>query len=72
MRSSVATWWQILLEPAVVHELTEVAVGRRNHTNVDVFRSLCAKWLDFALLQDPQQLGLHRSPARPSTMLGTP
>ena len=56
---------EIVLEPTLVHELTEVAVGRRDHTNVHGLCPFRAERLDFAFLQDAQQLGLqsdaHRS-----------
>ncbi len=56
---------QIVLEPALVHELTQVAVGRRDDSNVHPLGPFRAERLDFAFLEDPQQLGLkagaHRS-----------
>ena len=49
---------QIVLEPPLVHELAQVAVGRRDHADVHLLGPFRAERLDFALLQDAQQLGL--------------
>ena len=49
---------QIVLEPTLVYELTEVAVGRRNHTDIHLLGPIRTKRLDFPFLQDTQQLGL--------------
>ena len=56
---------EILLESTLAHQLTEVAVGRRDYTNVHVLRPFRAERLDLAFLQDAQELRLqpdaHRS-----------
>ena len=49
---------EIVLEAPLVHELTEVAVGRRDHADVDLLGPFRAERLDFAFLQHAQQLGL--------------
>ena len=64
-RDHVQAIEQIVLEPALVDELTEVAVGRRDHANVHVLGAFRAERLDFALLQDAQQLGLQADAHRP-------
>ena len=49
---------EIVLEQPLVDELTKIAIRRRDHANVHVFGPLRAHGLDFALLQDAQQLAL--------------
>src|SRR5439155_4356705 len=57
-RDHVQSIVQIVLEPTFVHELTQVAVRRSDDANIDAFCPLRAKGLDFALLQNAQELGL--------------
>ena len=51
---------QILAEVAAFHRLAQVAVGRGDHTGVGLDRPGRAQPLEFALLQDAQELGLRR------------
>ena len=51
---------EIVFEPALVHELAEVAVGRRDYADVYLLRPFGAERFDFTLLQYPKQLGLQR------------
>ena len=57
-RDHVQAIVQIVLEPTLVHELTQIAVRRSDDTNIDAFCPFRAEGLDFALLQNAQQLGL--------------
>ena len=57
-RDHVQAIEQIVLESTLVHELTEVAIGRRDHANLHTLRPLRAERLDFAFLQHAQQFGL--------------
>ena len=51
---------QILAERALVDLVAQIAVGRREHADVDLVRAIAADALDLALLEHAQQLGLQR------------
>ncbi len=60
-RNDVQAIKQVILKPSRFHKLTQIAVGRRDHSNIDALAALGAEWLDFAFLQNPQQLRLKRA-----------
>ncbi len=49
---------QVLAEPILAHRLTEVAIGGRNQSDIDLQSSAAAQSLEGAILQNPQQFGL--------------
>ena len=57
-RNDVDPVVQVLAEPAVLHRLLEIDVGRRHQAEVGLDRLQAADALDLAFLNRPQQLGL--------------
>ena len=57
-RNHVQAIEEIFLKLSRVHELTQVAVGGRDHAHVHALGAFRAERFDFALLQDAQELGL--------------
>ena len=58
--TTVSRKYEILAERAAVDLFAQVAVGRRDHADVDLVRAVAADALDLALLEHAQQLGLQR------------
>src|SRR5208282_5495831 len=57
-RQDVESEIEILSKPSVPNEQWQVAVGRRDHANVDLMHAIAADWPHFTELKYTKELGL--------------
>src|SRR5205807_545264 len=59
-RKNIDAVKEILTEFSVSHQCFQIAVSSDNHANVNLNRFGCAYALNFPLLENAKELGLHR------------